>query len=111
MPHKLLDQFGPFLHRARRADISPVEAELLRSARQRLRHETQFDEGLHATVQQAIIDGVDVLEIAVRAHAHFIIENSVKTHAFKTGFVLEAFEILAPGLSHRDRRTIRSHDA
>ncbi len=113
MAHEPGYELPPGFGRRGRRDIGIVgEVELCIPARQLLGHETQFDKGLDAALQQAVIYGIDILEVRVLAihaawpDAQIIIEDAMEAHPLKASFVTKALQIIPPRLPQGRRCAI-----
>src|SRR5271165_965172 len=78
------------------------------------RHETQFDEGPDAVLQQAIVDLVDVGPVVDRptprvlvVDAHFVVEYGMETDILNAGRLAHHSQIAAKAFAEREDRTAR----
>ena len=96
--------------RRRAVGVIPELLQLVRVGGQCRRHEAQLDEGLHAVLEQAVVDLVDVGEVvadrAVRVavhHAHVVVEDAVEADVAEAGSLAHGVQVLAVIVAQRQR--------
>ena len=74
--------------------------------REFFRHESEFDEGLHADGEQEIVHIINIHEVVdgiafliLGVHAHFIVEQAVRAKITESEFLVAVFQLLAPGVA------------
>ena len=95
MPEQSFNQSLPLAIIFRRRDISLPPKDKLAAGSLCLRHEAQFDEGLHAHFEDRIIESINILKVvdrltafALAVNAHLILQESMKAYVLEAALTM-----------------------